>query len=124
MGDRRQGIPVGFTVNDYPRVAKQYLRVLCRLYLADFVCLNYSLPQDCQDLAEEMQQSFQEYANTLQPTVKAHEMTLIDHLRDFLPSSYMRTLANYMCAFAESPECEVHILHGQPTDEIERHDAL
>jgi hypothetical protein len=35
-------------------VGYYYLRVVCRLYLVDFVCAGYKLPVACEDLAEEL----------------------------------------------------------------------
>jgi len=33
---------------------RAYLRVLCRLYLPDFLCLGYALPVECRDLYDEV----------------------------------------------------------------------
>jgi hypothetical protein len=122
LSDRLQPIPPGFTANDYPRVAKQYLRALCRIYLVDYVCLRYSLPEDCQDLETEMLQSFQEFQHTLR--VKSSDISMYDHLRELLPKSVMRTIASYACLWSDSPECEVQIVHGSLPEDIERHDEL
>ena len=50
------GNPKWLTLDPYrsaPEVA--YVRLLCRLYLSDFVCAGYSLPAVCEDLHAELE---------------------------------------------------------------------
>jgi hypothetical protein len=35
--------------------ALNYYRAVCRMFLIDFVCFNYSLPPECSDLSQEFQ---------------------------------------------------------------------
>jgi hypothetical protein len=37
-------------------LAEKYLRVLCRMYLTDFLCADYSLPRKCQSLLGEVKE--------------------------------------------------------------------
>ena len=35
-------------------IGKHYLRAICRMYLVDFICLNYKLPIECDDITNEI----------------------------------------------------------------------
>ena len=39
--------------------ARLYLRTICRLYLSDFVCAGYELPQSCRDLIGDVDEELQ-----------------------------------------------------------------
>lgn len=34
--------------------ARKYLKALCRIYFADYLCLNYELPIECRPLLQEL----------------------------------------------------------------------
>ena len=48
---------------DERRESRVYVRAVCRLYLPDYVCLDYPLPPECQDLYDELHRDEQEYAD-------------------------------------------------------------
>eukprot|EP01036_Dinobryon_divergens_P024145 gene24145-32562_t len=52
----REHIPEAFEDDPaaYSTVAKTYLRAICRIYLADYICADYRLPEDCSDLVFEV----------------------------------------------------------------------
>jgi hypothetical protein len=35
-------------------IGVHYLRAICRLYLVDFLCFNYTLPKVCDDITNEI----------------------------------------------------------------------
>jgi len=37
------------------KIAKKYLRALCRIYFIDFACTNYELPTDCIDILNDIE---------------------------------------------------------------------
>ena len=48
------GIPWGRTSRMHKRIARNYLRALCRIYVLDFLCLGYALPEECRSLYDEV----------------------------------------------------------------------
>jgi hypothetical protein len=46
------------TADEEYRVRRSYFRALCRIYLVDFACANYTLPAACQDMAVELEHSY------------------------------------------------------------------
>lgn len=122
----RPPIPPEYSAAEYSHVARQYLRAICRIYLADFVCLNYTLPSDCNDLGAEFITSVENYRQSPQFRRLIKKDSIWDHLRSVLSTSTMRSIASFACSFAESPECDVEIVHGtNPADEDDLlHDEL
>ena len=53
-GSNLIGIPWGRSVYMHKRIARKYLRALCRLYLLDFLCMGYALPEECRSLYDEV----------------------------------------------------------------------
>jgi hypothetical protein len=53
--DKLLPIPRGYTQRDYQQQARLILRSICRIYLTDFLCLNYTLPADCEDMKMDWQ---------------------------------------------------------------------
>jgi hypothetical protein len=135
-------IPYGYTTTEFQQQARISLRSLCRIYLTDFLCLNYSLPKDCDDMKNELEIAFQDYealiyrnpyssslgeaTATETKIIKENDMiSIYDHLRDLFPKSWMRWLAYFHCFFEISPECEIQIIHGKLDEDIlEKHDEL
>lgn len=121
----RQPVPPGYTATEYQRLAKQYLRAVCRVYLVDYICLNYTLPADCQSLTQEAQDSIREFQRISVEQIQYTERSLFDNMRGVLPQAYMRIVAAFACLTTESPECESSIVHGDSIlDVVERHDEL
>ena len=48
------GIPWGRSLQLHKRIARNYLRALCRLYVLDFLCMGYTLPKECHSLYDEV----------------------------------------------------------------------
>eukprot|EP01036_Dinobryon_divergens_P022279 gene22279-30521_t len=47
-------IPWGRSLQFHKRIARNYLRALCRLYVLDFLCMGYTLPKECHSLYNEV----------------------------------------------------------------------
>ena len=85
--------------------------VLCRLYLADYLCIGYPLPADCSflqsefDLAEQVYRDY-EAKITIEGGWKAV-------LRSWLPGWILRWLAYLFCLPRwNHPECLSSYTHG------------
>ena len=109
---------------DYQQQAKKYLLAICRIYLIDFTCLNYTLPAECQQLKGELFDIAEDYYKYKDGNQVQFVDNLADVLRLFLPKSVMRILANVVCVFAQSGECDAKFVHGGKIDVIDRHDEL
>lgn len=122
-----KSIPSGYTQQEYRHVARQHLRAVCRIYLTDFLCLNYTLPADCSDLQQEAEISHQTYLTQsgMQHGKAGKEFSMLDTLRMVTPVYLMEQLATALCIGNPTPECEAYIVHGESSlDYSERHDEL
>ena len=56
LNNNRLPIPDEYSYDEegYSSIAKTYLRVICRIYLVDFICADYHLPSDCSTLLFEV----------------------------------------------------------------------
>ena len=50
-------VPPDRKLDYHKRIAKRYLRAICRLYMVDFLCLGYALPGDCDSLYGEVDEA-------------------------------------------------------------------
>eukprot|EP00981_Chlorochromonas_danica_P006495 scaffold1403_cov180-Ochromonas_danica.AAC.22 len=121
-GSQRGVIPNGYTVPQYRKTARDYLRVICRIYLIDYICTNYTLPLDCQDLLEEVRVSRRQYLEIVREEQSIDDIS--DLLRLVLPHAWMEVYAYFWCFFATSPECEARIIWGREVNRRERHEDL
>lgn len=53
-------VPRGRSLSSHVQRAKRTLRLICRLYLVDFLCFRYSLPYDCEPLLLELEAVLEE----------------------------------------------------------------
>lgn len=121
----RQRIPPGYAVQDYQQLSKTYLKALCRVYLIDYMCLNYSLPADCQDLQVELMEVVDDYWRYHSKSNVVYIETLSDMLRLVLPRYVMERLSVAACLFSPTPECEARFTHGVTVlDVVDRHEEL
>eukprot|EP01039_Chlorochromonas_danica_P004903 gene4903-5377_t len=109
-------------VPQYRKTARDYLRVICRIYLIDYICTNYTLPLDCQDLLEEVRVSRRQYLEIVREEQSIDDIS--DLLRLVLPHAWMEVYAYFWCFFATSPECEARIIWGREVNRRERHEDL
>jgi hypothetical protein len=128
----RAGMPPGTNRDEYQKVARSYLRALCRMYLTDFTCFNYTLPADCEDMYNEVNDAMEYYAylhslssgnagnaprlggNTKAgEDVKKSIDTWKDLLRLILPQDILRYLSEIVCFWEATPECHVSFVHGE-----------
>jgi hypothetical protein len=121
----RQKIPVGYNQQEYQLQSKTYLKSLCRIYLIDYICLNYTLPADCQELQGELREVVDDYWQYHAKSNVVYIETLSDVLRLFLPKSIMELLSVAACLFSPTPECESRFTHGTTVLEVtDRHEEL
>lgn len=118
-------MPTGYSLHEYQRKSRTYLKALCRIYLSDYLCLNYSLPMDCQDLASEAQQSLEDYHKLKVQAEFNDELLIGDMIRAILPRTLIEALAPFVCFQAATPECEAIFIHGDSINlGADRHDEL
>ena len=118
-------IPAGFGARDYEKTSRTYLIALCRIYLADFMCLNYTLPSECQELMSEVQEVVEDYQRFRSEDKVEHIENFSDLLRLFLPKSWLSRLAVSACLFTSTPECEARFVHGPEVLGVtDRHEEL
>jgi hypothetical protein len=121
-GPAFQKIPSGYSLTDYQPIAKKYLKAVCRIYLIDFHCFNYSLPYDCEDLHVELKNHLEElHAVNHRKTIPEHFMSF---LRTALPKTILSFIGEIVCFHDPSPRCMASITHGEKGDTVERHDEL
>jgi hypothetical protein len=117
-----QRVPAGFTLSDYQRVAKGYVRAICRLYLIDFKCFNYTLPKECEDLEEEFQ--LQVSSHYAMKDLGSFQDRFLGFVRYLLPGWILDRLAYLICFMEDGPQCYVRIIHGLDETFRERHEEL
>jgi hypothetical protein len=117
-----QKIPIGYSFTEYQKVSSIYLKAICRIYLIDFHCFNYTLPIDCESLKEELINSYEELHNQkVRRSLNDHFMKF---LRSIIPFSVFQSFAYLICFTENSPDCYAKIAHGEDTDTVEIHDEL
>lgn len=94
------------------------------MYLIDFKCTNYSLPADCASLNNELVDVVDDYIRYKEGSRVEYVDNFADMLRLVLPRSMMQLLANLVCFFAESGECDAKFVHGGKIEVIDRHEEL
>lgn len=88
------------------RVAAKYMRAICRIYLLDFVCMGYDLPEPCADLTVELADILK---SRLHPEHTSHRRT---HVWGIVPISVLRFYAEIVCTFS-LPQCVTDIVYGK-----------
>jgi hypothetical protein len=109
--------------------SEEYLRAICRMYLADFMCAHYELPAACVDLAAEWTLQYEDFlrgggggeAAFLDPdssdeplpvSALASMWTLVlSATRFVLPTLVLRPLAEAVCVLS-NPQCVSDIVLG------------
>jgi len=88
--------------------AAKYVRVLCRLYLTDYVCLGNYMPPVCRDLEDELHEFLGEY-NLI---TKKIERTSYNIIREYY--LYTRHIFGEMfyCIISGNPECVIDFVHS------------
>jgi hypothetical protein len=88
-----------------------YLRALCRIYLADYMCTGYDLPAMCSDLAAEYRLAAEEYKEQNKHFLLMHskEKTWKTHVYYYLLFIY----AEIDCFFESNPQCVTDIMYGK-----------
>lgn len=101
---------------DSRKVSAIYLRALCRIYLVDFICGDYSLPPVCADLYAEVDDAIS------QLNEKAKQPSLwnrfrLNFIRQRIPQPLLHFIASFYCVLDRSPSCEAAIVYGEVFDE-------
>jgi hypothetical protein len=116
---------VGFAQQEYQQLSRTYLRALCRMYLIDYMCLNYTMPMDCQNIPTELLEVVDDHYRFKAHKQVQHFDSISDILRLFLPTTWLQRIATLACMNAPSPDCEARFVHGiQVVEDIDRHDEL
>jgi len=96
------------------KVSAVYLRALCRVYLVDFICGDYTLPPVCTDLYSEIDTALAELNEA------AHKQSFHmswSYIRRRIPRNALEILASFLCIFDRSPACEATIVLGEVFEE-------
>jgi hypothetical protein len=90
-----------------------YLRSICRLYLMDFICADYALPEACGGILLDMDNSLAEYNEKAICEATGADGTLSKLIsRRSLRRLVLEVLAFVRCFFARSPECRIRLIYG------------
>jgi hypothetical protein len=86
-------------------ISYHYLRALCRIYLPDFTCLHYDLPQACYSILDDVQISIDNYNNIQANLHKSIANRL--YINNIIPYYIFEYVATSVCyiLLAKSPEC-------------------
>jgi len=103
----------GPSVRRQQSAAKSSLVAICRLYLIDYMCLEYPLPADCRFLQQEFDSSLEAY-HARKEFVSREQNTMIAYLRAWLPEWALHIIAVAMCGWR--PECQTAVMRGLSVD--------
>jgi len=87
----------------FNNISYHYLRALCRIYLPDFTCLGYELPQVCYTILDDVQVSINHY-NEIQDILKKKASNT---LQQYIPNYILEYISTSICyiLLATTPEC-------------------
>ena len=92
-----------------------YLRAICRIYLIDFICGNYTLPDICSDLKSEYIQIINNYNENI--ILKSSKYKIFDESTVFY--TLFKKVIGFICLFYRSPECSNNFLNFYSEEEEE-----
>jgi hypothetical protein len=117
-GSVREPLPVPSDkdLTTHQNDARRYLRALCRVYVADYICAGYDIPLDCADIGNEVHEQIKQYYSEI---MVAHADTFGELIRLVLPLAATRIAATLYCWFAVSPDCEARFIFGKSYNEDE-----
>ncbi len=109
------GTPFWLTLPEFRTQEVYYTRALCRIYLSDFICTDYSLPDVCADIIEDVDIYTAEYELKQREKAWANRSLANTLLPDWL----LYAIAEIPCTlFADSPpSCISSFVHGDVLDE-------
>lgn len=112
-------VPLPFVTTNQFQILRQesiqVIRALCRIYIADFQCLNYPLPSICQDIAQEWIDDSSDYfshQHQLRSSRSSWQFSASMWLFRHLPTYFQRVWAELSCMSSLSaPQCVIEWLY-------------
>ena len=99
--------------------ATKYVRVLCRIYLMDYVCLGNYMPPVCKDLEDELH----EYLGEYHLITKKSERSYYNIIREYY--LYARHIFGEMfyCIISGNPECVIDFVHSNKVSTRDKYEG-